>query len=512
MPEPKRSDDLPELRQARALWARHQIPTALRLFHQTVRRHPRHALALADASRALGSVYQYRRAEALLERLVEIGRGRSEILHLAAQSYRLIRRPERAIECFERALATGTPNADAHLEMALLLERCNQVDRATEHIAARLTLKPGDDEARTVRGRLLRRAGNLTASERLLQAVAEKRSAHWLTRMRAYAELAAVHDQAASYDDAWDAMMAAKSMARHPAGAARRHRDQMMEPLSTLLRDVTPAHFDRWRRAAVDHASQSVALLTGLPRSGTTLLERILAAHSQITTADEWDAFPRLIFPTMLGSVPLHRASIQWLDQLAEAKLARQRRVYLRCLRAALARTFEGQTLVDKNPSLLPLLPVYRRLFPDGKLIIVLRDPRDVLVSCLMTHFPLNDFSVDFLNLDSAAARVVTDLNIWIHLRDLIGGGCVELRYEDLVNDWPAAVLPVLEQLGLKFQGGLTDYLRSQSIGHVNSPSYEAVCQPIYTESIGRWHHYARHLEPVLSRFEPLLRTLGYEL
>jgi hypothetical protein len=293
------------------------------------------------------------------------------------------------MECFQSSLAAGRPNSDTHLEMALLCERRNQLEQAAHHVHARLRLKPADDEGRLVQGRLLRRGGELTAAEKLLRDVAARRSAHWMTRMRACYELATVCDQRAAYDSAWSAMLAAKSIARQHGQEARRHRDAVVPPLARLAQQVSAEHFQRWRSAAHD-APQPTALLTGLPRSGTSLLERILAAHSQIDTADEWDAFPRLIFPALLGHVPLQRADVQWLESLDDMRLAGKRRTYLRFLAAALGRLpndrgcatqpgLEPRTLVDKNPSLLPLLPVYQRLLPQGKLIIALRDPRDAL-------------------------------------------------------------------------------------------------------------------------------------
>ena len=198
------------------MWAKDRLPAALWMFDRAVREDPNNVMALADASRAFGSVYQYRRSEMLLQRLIRLGQGRADVLHLAAQSYRLIRRPECALECFEAALRAGKSNPDLHLELALLYERFNKLDRAVDHIQRRLRLLPRDSEGRVVQGRLLRRTEHNTASETVLREVAQQGHVFWMTRMRALSELATLYDQQGAYGQAWQAMLAAKTIGRSP--------------------------------------------------------------------------------------------------------------------------------------------------------------------------------------------------------------------------------------------------------------------------------------------------------
>jgi len=97
--------DLPELQKARALWQLNRFDDALRVFEEAVRKHPQNLVALVDGSRALGARFEIHRAEAMLDRLVKIGAQRPDILHLAGQSYRMIFRPGKAMEWFQRVLA-----------------------------------------------------------------------------------------------------------------------------------------------------------------------------------------------------------------------------------------------------------------------------------------------------------------------------------------------------------------------------------------------------------------------
>src|SRR4029079_13796051 len=86
--------------------------------------------ALVDASRALGARFEIRSAEAMLDRMVKLGQQKPEVLHLAGQSYRMIFRPDRAMDCFERVIRLSTKIPDAYLELAVLYERRHRLDEA----------------------------------------------------------------------------------------------------------------------------------------------------------------------------------------------------------------------------------------------------------------------------------------------------------------------------------------------------------------------------------------------
>lgn len=498
-------DDLPELQEARALWVKQDLLGALGRFDRAVREHPQHVRALVDASRAFGAMYNYERAESLLTRLVELGRGNGQIMHLAAQSYRILRRTNQAIERFTEALAAKQPTSESHLELALLYERRNQLGEALDHAEARLRAQPHDLEAAFLKARIHRRTGEFAPAMESLKQLVQARNAHWMTRGRAHAELAALLDEQGAYAEAWDAMLAGKQVVAAHAQAARAHRERLVPPLLRLASEVTADHFSRWRAgAATATASPRLSLLTGLPRSGTTLLERVLDAHPGIVACDEFDAFPRIVFPLMLGRTLPAEISPGFLDSLCEDFLAPPRGHYAQAMSAAVDRRLDDAWLLDKNPSLLPLLTPFLRFAPASRVIVVLRDPRDVLVSCLMAYLPLNDFSVDFLTLEAAADRLVADWESWRNLQPKVADSCLEVRYEDLVADLPATAQRVLAHLGLAWDDRLLNYRELGAARTVYSPSYDAVAQPLHGRAIGRWRNYEAQLKPVLGRLETI--------
>jgi hypothetical protein len=183
--------------------------------------------------------------------------------------------------------------------------------------------------------------------------------------------------------------------------------------------------------------------------------------------------------------------------------------MYVSLVEAVLGEPIGARLHLDKNPAMNLMIPPLRRVFPEMKLLIALRDPRDVVVSCFLRHLPVNPVSVCFLTLERTVARYVLDMGAWLKMREM-AGGWVEVRYEDLVADLPGESRRVLAALELPWDESILAYRTRAQRKPVRSPSYEEVSRPIFTTSIGRWQNYRRQLEPVLSRLAPLVEAFGY--
>ena len=171
--------DLPELQKARALWIANRFEESLQLFELAVRKYPQNLVALVDASRALGARFEIQRAEEMLDRLTKLGARQPNLLHLAGQSYRMIFRPEKAIDCFRQVLGMTKEIPDACLELAILYERRHRVEEAGALIEDCLRSEPGYLEAQFFKARLLRRMKNVAASEALFRELAANEQAHF---------------------------------------------------------------------------------------------------------------------------------------------------------------------------------------------------------------------------------------------------------------------------------------------------------------------------------------------
>jgi len=502
--------DLPELRKARALWQANRFEEALQQFEETVRRHPRNLVALVDASRALGARFEIRRAEVLLDQLLELAERKPELLHLAGQSYRMIFRPEKAMACFERALARTKDIADSFLELAILYERRHRLDEAESLLAECLRLNPDYLEAQFFRLRLLRRLKREVEAESGMRSLAHNAAAHPALRAQAWAEIAQAHDRSARYNEAWEAMLQSKRCLIPLAGTVLRESDAVVAHLNRLASSVTHEHYLRWSETTPDSGGGRTAVLTSFPRSGTTLLEQVLDAHSQVVSSDEREAFARDIFPSIWQSPGSPVPTATAMDGAPEERLSRLRSRYFAYMEATLQEPIKDRIHLDKNPPLTMVLPGFLRLFPRTHIFFALRDPRDVVVSCLMQYLPLNPISVSFLTAERAARRYANDMAVWRILKERIVAPWVEIRYEDTVLQLEQEARRAIEFLGLPWESEVLKYRDRLNEKVVGSPTYEAVRQPLYKHAMGRWRNYEEHLAPVLPILQPIVSELGY--
>jgi tetratricopeptide (TPR) repeat protein len=502
--------DVPELRQARALWQRNRFDESLSLFESAARKYPQNRVALIDGSRALGARFEIARAEAMLDRLIKLAGTDPEVLHLAGQSYRMIFRPEKAIDCFQRVLSVTKEIPDSFLELAILYERRHRIEEAQALIEDCLKAAPDYLEAELFKARLLRRMQAEADSQLLLQQLTANPRAHPMIRAQAWAEIAQGHDRRQDYGQAMSSMLRCKELLQPYAPAARRESEVVLNQLCHLAESLTAADFERWKQAALSFPPQPNAVLTGFPRSGTTLLEQILDAHSGLVSSDEREAFARDLFPAlwMTPATPIPTAKA--LDAAPVEKLLFLRERYRAYMTAALNAPIGDRVHLDKNPTLTLVLPGFLRLFPDAQVLIALRDPRDIVISCFMQYLPLNPNSVCFLTLEHTARRYAADLAVWRRLREMIASPWLEVRYEDTVANLEREARRVLEFLGLAWEPQVLNYLERLNQKAVSSPTYEAVRQPVHSRAIGRWKNYQRYLEPYLPILQPSIDAFGY--
>lgn len=498
----------PALATAKALWDRSRFDEAIRKFNEAVRQSPNDLNVLIEASRALGARYQVERSLALLARAMRLAPRRADVLHAIGESYIQLGRTPEAEACFRRSCQLADSPL-SRLELAKLCERGHALDEAAEHLERVLRRQSRYAPALLLRARIERRQGQTEKAESSLRQITSGDLPPQLVA-QAYGELCTLLDGAGEYDAAWEAILKCKELQLGHEATAWNAAQFVLARCRRMMESLTQDHFVRWQSLPADAERERLALLTGFPRSGTTLLEQMLDAHPQVVSTEEKEVFSAVIFPQLGEGRPPDSPIERMLDELTASQIMDARRSYLSAMQGVLRDPIGDRLHVDKNPAMILMIPPMRRVFPELKLLIALRDPRDVVASCFLRYLPINPVSVCFLTVQRTVDRLMLDMGSWLKMRKMIGDW-VEIRYEDVVADVRREAARMLQTVDLPWNDAVTNYRAQVSQKHVHSPTYEEVARPIFTTSVGRWQNYERYLAPSFESLMPLVRDLGYD-
>lgn len=278
------------------------------------------------------------------------------------------------------------------------------------------------------------------------------------------------------------------------------------EPLKRAARYLSAEQYAAWPKRATPELHQSPIFIVGFPRSGTTMLEQILDAHPSLNSMDE-QAFLQDQVDQMAAwglSYP------ECLSELTEAQCDELRQLYWKLVERT-GSWSSGHRLVDKNPLNLLRLPVIARLFPESPIILALRHPCDVLLSCYMQNFRSPAFALMCSSLPTLARGYVNAMRFWIHHAQMMQPKVLNLRYEDLLDDFDGHVRRLGEFLDIEDTAPMLKFHEhAQRKGYISTPSYSQVVQPPNKKAVDRWRRYESDFEPVLETLSPIMEHWGY--
>ncbi|XRD90975.1 sulfotransferase [Dyella nitratireducens] len=319
--------------------------------------------------------------------------------------------------------------------------------------------------------------------------------------------LATARDKQARHHDAWQALQHAHEV---QLGIARTIVPELMAndspPLAMADLSVSRPEHDRWTALKPPRSEQSPVFIVGFPRSGTTLLEQMLDAHPDFCAMDERAFMYELTERMSLAGQPYPSA----LADLTETEADQLRAVYAGMVNKVVP-DLGARRLVDKNPLNMLCLPMIMRLFPEARIILCLRHPCDVLLSCYMQSFRSPAFMVLCSSLQRLAHGYVRAFEHWFNQTEVFAPRVLEWRYESVVNRFDEHVLKLGHFLELDDPIPLTHFAEhARSKHYISTPSYAQVTQGIHNRAVHRWHAYREMFEPVLPILRPVMERLGY--
>jgi predicted enzyme related to lactoylglutathione lyase len=431
-------------------------------------------------------------AESLFAGWVQLGDG-----------FNVCRKWQRALDCYQRALAIRWDEQVA-MKMVRLHDFMRRGDEGRALLGA---LSSGDPGVQHFSALYHYRQGDDALAAELAERVVAAGGAADALRAAATFLLGHIHDRAGRFDAAFDAFTRANQIREATAAAERPGLRQLaydyLANVEAKARWFTPD-----RIAALNDRVQAMApappvgFIVGFPRSGTTLLDQVLDSHPALSVSEESDAMSYV-----LADWDRDDAGRAAMLELADAEVVKLQHAY----RARLAALLGGAAYpIDKLPLNITMLDVIRRFVPHAKVVVMVRDPRDSVLSNFMQNYSLNRGMYHFLDFSRAVRFYAAVMGLYRATWTRLGLDILEISYEELIVNLEGVTRRVCTFLEVPWDATMLDYRAHASRREITTPSYPQVTQPIYHSAVGRWRNYESFLSPVLPMLQPFVDGFGY--
>lgn len=394
---------------------------------------------------------------------------------------------------FEQALRLAPAHPRLLAGRIETLESMRLHDEASAALEQALRVAGTNGEVALAFGRLAPRLGRHAEAAVYLRGALRNSSAPPGTRSNLLIMLGSLLEHEGKYDEAFACYQQGNAAfgSMFPA-------DEMLRAAQEIIREFDAERF-AGALAGMQHSVEAgkqgprPIYIIGMPRSGTSLTEQILASHTRVTGGGERPDIPAIVqhlherlgatspYPRVMAELTGPEVGKRWADIAGE-------------YRGALRTLAEGREAVtDKNPINFLYAGLIALLNPHALIVHTMRHPLDNCLSCFTSRLGPGHFYVHDLNALSAAYRGYRLL--MAHWHGLMPGRILDVQYEDLVRAPEANVRRLLDFAGLPFEEGCLRFHENKRL--MRTASQDQVTRPIYDSSVGRWKRFERHLRPV---------------
>ncbi len=476
----------------RALRIKGEKSAALTEFHHAIRLDPGSAEAYSNAAELLLELGQ---PEAALSRSGEAIRLRPGFVTARANmgnALHALGRLGEAEACFREAIRLKPDLAAAHAGLAGTLDELGRLDES--HAALREALRHDPRHAGALARLATRLRGDLPDADRAaIEGLLADPRLPGDSRWPLLFGLGHTLDARGEFDRAAALFTGANSLQRE--GLRQRGRGYDREAhrrfVDRLIAVFTPEFFERTRGGGLE--TERPVFIVGMPRSGTSLVEQILASHPRVFGAGELNLV-RDSFEAIPGLTGHGAAPIDGVPLLTAESVRRLSRRHLDQLEA-LDRS--ADRIVDKMPENALYLGLIAAMFPRARLIHCRRNLRDVALSCWMTHFARVRWACD---VDDIGSRIREYRRVMEHWRRVLPVPVLDVEYEAVVSDLDDVAHRLCEWCGLEWDPACLEFHKTGR--SVRTTSVAQVRRPLYGTSVGRWRNYERSLAALFGQIE----------
>ena len=428
--------------------------------------------ALLDLKRPLAALVSFDKAVALKPTYVQAFNNRGTALMA-------LRRPAEALASYDRALVLNPNHAKAHNNRGTLLIELGRFDEAYRSFERAIELDPRNAPSYYSLA-ISKRLALDDPKVRAMKVLAQDLSSLSVdSQIYLHFALGKIFAENRDHEQSFHHLFRGNALKRRQIAYDEAAALGLFERARTVFTDELTR-----RNAGLGHPSCVPLFILGMPRSGTTLVEQILASHPQVYGGGEVDDFHKV-------AVALHFPNIA--SQMSTERLHQVGKIYLDGIRDAAP---EAMRITDKTPSNFRFTGLIHLVLPNARIIHTRRAPLDTCLSCFSTLFAEgNSYSYDLKELGRYYRGYEALMAHWRSVLPL--SVMLEVQYEDVVTDLEHQARRIVAHCGLEWDDACLDFHKTQR--PIRTASAAQVRQPIYKSSVGRWRAYEPLLGPLLA-------------
>jgi len=461
-----------------------EMPLALGFLHKAVDLAPLHAEYATQFAKALTMVRRSREALQAADKAMALHPADPFTLDTLGVVYTQAHEHERAAEAFRRAVALMPQQASYRFNLATALVAIGELAEAERALEACIAIDPTFWNAHTTLAQLKRQTPENNHIPRL-QALAEANAQSVDAQTYVNMALAKEHEDLGQYPEAFEHLVRGKSAGKEARGYSIR--------TDEALFDAITRRFPHPVEARTGDPTHEPIFIIGMPRSGTTLVERIISSHPDVYSAGELQNFG-VMLKRMSGSTTQPMIDLDTIARSGHVDWRRLGADYLASTRPA---TSQRPRFIDKLPHNFLYAGFIANALPNARIVCLRRDPVDTCLSNFRQLFsqlsPLYGYSFDLL--DTGRYFALFD-RLMAHWQRVLPGRILEVSYEALVDSQEEHTRRLLEFCQLSWDERCLQFEKNEA--PVNTASAVQVRTPMYRTAIQRWKKYEAQLAPLL--------------
>lgn len=406
---------------------------------------------------------------------------------------------ESALVHYQRAIELEPELGEHYYNLATIHRFLGNFDDAEQALALAIQKNPEDFEAYKLRADLRRQTADHNHLESLQQAL-EKYGDNPRAGVQLNYAMAKEQEDLGQWKASFSHL--------HQGADARRKlmRYDVQGDLDTMTKLADTYTASLFEGSQVGDSNSEAIFILGMPRTGTTLLERILGSHSDVYAAGELNNFAQQMMAAIqrLPASSQNRKPLSKMERVAQSATIDFSELGKRYIQSTRPGTGDCAYFIDKMPVNFLYAGLIHLALPQAKIIHMKRHPVDACYAIYKNLFgDAYPFSYNFSDL---ARYYAAYEKLMAHWHTVMPGVIYDIYYEDLVADTEGQSRPLFEHCNLQWQEQCLKFHENQSASTTASASQ--IREPVYNSSVGKWRHYATELSPLIE----LLHSEGVEL